>query len=115
MTTLYKDKPMNLYTIYDKKAQEILPGIVVNRHHAAAIRSFTDLVNQKDNIISTHPEDFDLLHVGEIDPETARVTALDKPYALFHGQDFLTRPDTKIGEPPELELRNGHVQRKQGN
>lgn len=52
-------------TAYHKPFYEVSNGI--------AIRTFTDLANNKDTVIGKHPEDFILYHIGEYDDETGKI------------------------------------------
>ena len=56
-----------------------------------ATRSFADEVNtQKEgNMLSKHPEDFDLYHLGYYDDSAARFELLDSPRVLVRGTDVL--------------------------
>lgn len=54
----------------------------------AAIRSFADFVNSKeDSDIVRHPEDFNLYHLGTFDDETGKFTELEVPKQVSIGID----------------------------
>lgn len=44
-----------------------------------AIRAFADAVNndEKNNLLNTHPEDFEMYHLGEYDTDTGKITPID--------------------------------------
>lgn len=42
-----------------------------------AIRSFADEVNRPDSPMFSHPEDYDLYHIGTYDDSTGKLTAVD--------------------------------------
>lgn len=56
----------------------------------AAIRSFSDEVNRKDdnNNLSKHPEDFDLFLLGEYDDQTGEFDGC-RPSQLAVGKDLV--------------------------
>lgn len=54
-----------LYQIYDKKAESVVGPIMSCKADAVAIRAFSDNMRQADSPLAQHPEDFDLLLIGE--------------------------------------------------
>jgi len=56
---------------------------------STAIRSFTDLVNDNrdGNMISSHPEDFDLFYLGTYDDKVPKFHMLDIPSQIAIGKD----------------------------
>lgn len=65
---------MKLYAIRDKVAGSIIGNIVTHKADAAAARQFADLCAQRDTIVGTHPADFELLHIADVDEDTGKVT-----------------------------------------
>lgn len=60
----------NMYCIYDKKAESIVGGIILERVDAPAIRAFHDALNPKNGtVLSEHPEDFELWLLGALDDQ----------------------------------------------
>lgn len=57
-----------LYVVYDKVADTIIGGIVQENNDAPAMRAFSDALGTPDSILAKHPEDYALLHIGEIRP-----------------------------------------------
>lgn len=57
---------LNIYIIFDALAQQIV-HILTCANDAAAIRLFSDSIQQKGTLINTHPEDFYLRCLGTID------------------------------------------------
>jgi hypothetical protein len=64
----------NIYCLYDKKSQIALKPFLVHRNDVAPLRETQDVVANKDTVIHKHPQDFDLICVGEIDLESLEVT-----------------------------------------
>lgn len=58
-----------IYAVYDRKAQSLVGGLFMYRHPAAAIRYFTDGLQQKDTVLSMHPEDFVLYRLGHLNED----------------------------------------------
>ena len=58
-----------------------------------AERHFRDEVNRKadGNTLASHPEDFELFHVGSFDDETCHFVILDKPIQLVHGSACVSK------------------------
>lgn len=53
-----------LYAVYDLVAQAIVGTIFIQRHPAAAIRTFADVINDPQTSIAAHPEDYELRCLG---------------------------------------------------
>lgn len=56
-----------IYAIRDIKADDIIGGLHMHKHHAAAIRMFSDIAADEKTYISKHPEDYELLRLGYLD------------------------------------------------
>lgn len=55
-----------------------------------AIRSFGDLTEDKTRTIHAHPDDYELYHIAEWDPETGKFTNLATgPKMIARGKDFI--------------------------
>lgn len=55
-----------IYAVYDNVADDILGGLHIHRHEAAAIRFYGDIATLPDSLIGKHPQDFDLVQLGHI-------------------------------------------------
>lgn len=76
-----------LYTVKDTKVGSV--GAVLKfRNDALAIRCFGDAVSQKDSIYNTHPADFALVCIGEIDEETGIIQPLLVPRLVVSACDY---------------------------
>lgn len=72
-------KLVNVYSLRDTKTQ-IYDVPTYFRTHGEAERWLNDLVhNNERNLISKHPEDFDLFHLGTYDMDTAILKTLETP------------------------------------
>lgn len=58
-----------------------------------AIRGFSDEINRQsaDNMLSKHPEDFDLYHLGVFDDATAKFEMLSSPRQIAIGKDVVRK------------------------
>lgn len=56
----------HLYQVYDKVSQTVIGPILVEPHAAPAIRQFHDALSAPGSMLGSHPEDFDLLELGEV-------------------------------------------------
>ena len=61
-------------------------------HNAgAAIREFTDIVNNPEHPIGKHPEDYTLFAIGEFDEQNGVLTGCT-PASLGNGLTYLRKP-----------------------
>ena len=72
---------MNLYCIYDRKAELCNPPFTVP-NNAMAIRNFQMQVNRpgtpaQPNVLATYPDDFQLFFIGELDDKTGFISQDD--------------------------------------
>lgn len=68
----------SLYVVYDNQAHEVGRVAALHRADAAAIREFTDLLNNRDTMVGQHPEDYELLKIATIDETTGEITPVDR-------------------------------------
>lgn len=71
-----------LYQVYDNVAQRSMGPIIAAYAAAAAIRSFTDAMKDERTTLAQHPEDFDLLHLGEQDEHTGTILGVTPTIVL---------------------------------
>lgn len=68
-----------LYAVLDLVADNIIGGIQLHRHEAAAIRTFGDIASAENSLVHMHPTDFALVRLGhltdthELEPDYAVV------------------------------------------
>lgn len=58
-----------IYAIIDNVANDILGGLIIQRADAAAIRLYGDIASMPESIMGKHPEDYDLVRLGNLDAE----------------------------------------------
>lgn len=76
---------MNIYAIYDEKAQAYNNPFVMN-HDGQAARAFEDEAAQPDSMINKHPEDYRLYRIGEYHQETGKIIPEDVPKFVCDGK-----------------------------
>lgn len=76
---------IGVYAIIDRKAEILIGGLQLHRHPAAAIRQFSDIGLTPDTMVNRHPEDFDLLHLGDITDKNT-IEALPEYNVVITGQ-----------------------------
>lgn len=81
--TVYK----RLYQVYDIVAETVIGGIVQESNDAPAIRAFTDALRNKDSLLAQHPEDYQLLALGELF-SSGQIVPLDKPEIILTGKTW---------------------------
>lgn len=73
-----------IYAIVDKKADDIIGGLALHKHEAAAVRSFTDVASSDKTMINRHPEDYELVCLGGI-TENHTIIATERPIVVLTG------------------------------
>lgn len=73
----WKDDMQNqIYSIYDTKLQAYFSPFTA-QNDAVALRNFADLANDPQSRISQHPEDYQLIAVGEWNDSSGEITQTD--------------------------------------
>lgn len=79
---------MLIYVIYDSKVEAYnQPWYCPTK--AAAIRNFSDLVNDSKSAIAAHPEDYTLFEVGSVDMNTCKFDIHPTLLSLGIGHEFV--------------------------
>lgn len=80
---------MELYSIKDVKASTFgNPISFVNR--AVAIRSLAEAAAQPDSMLNKHGFDFQLYHLGDLDPTSGELVCLAQPDFVITVGDLLS-------------------------
>lgn len=69
---------LNMYSLYDAKAEIFHPPFYKHTHGEAE-RDTRTLVNDGKSMVNKYPEDYDLYHVGTYDDKTGKIDSLDTP------------------------------------
>lgn len=77
-----------IFTVYDSKIEAYLTPFFM-QHRGAAIRAFTDLVNDPKSNINKYPSDFTLFEMGEYDDSSAQITTSHSMISLGVGTEYL--------------------------
>lgn len=94
-----------LMALYDRKT-ESYSALVQERTEAAALRNFGDqIASGQAQLVSSHPEDFDLVKFGEFD-ENLGIVNVEAPYVLINAAALVRQ--LKEGKPVQVveELRD---------
>ena len=67
-----------LLSIRDSKA-DYYNQVITLKTVEEGVRAFGELVTDQRSMISKHPEDFDLYHLGEFDDQTGLIVTWDAP------------------------------------
>lgn len=82
-----------IFTVFDCKAEAYLTPFFMQTK-GAAIRAFTDAVNEPGHTFNKHPEDYTLFEIGKWNDERAEFTTEHMtPTPLGKGLEFLERKD----------------------
>lgn len=79
---------VGIYAVRDTVADDIIGGLHLFRHDAAAVRMFTDAINDKGTRLNAHPEDHELIKIGFIDESGQYFGAADDEVG-FNGPDLV--------------------------
>lgn len=86
---------MKVYSVFDRKMREY-GQLVHARTDEAVVRSFSDSLNNGTRSpVSMHAEDYELMCVGEFDPETGELQGLG------HAPRFVIAASTLIRLAPD--------------
>lgn len=64
----------NLYIIHDEAGQSIVGNVWQSRKDSIAAREFYDMLTKGGTPLNEHPEDYNLIKIGELDIDTGDVT-----------------------------------------
>lgn len=64
---------MKIYGIFDRAIQAFAAMPFFQPTNAAAIRVMKDELNRQGSQLAAHPEDFELLHLGDFNEETGEI------------------------------------------
>lgn len=86
-----------VFAIRDSKAMAFLqPFYSIST--GAAVRAFSDAVNEKGSNFAKHPEDYLLFEIGEFDDNTGDFTRIGVNKMLGAGSDFVVQASTPVKE-----------------
>jgi len=78
-----------IFAIYDSKAAQYWKPMFFDTK-GIAIRSFMDSLKDTSNLITQHPEDFTLFHLGTFDTTTAKFDQLSTPNSAGLATEFVS-------------------------
>lgn len=80
---------MQLIAVRDLAAQAFMQPSFVHAT-GVAVREFGDVVNNPEQPISRHPDDYEMYFLGEFDDSDGSFTCPNKPALLARGVDLVT-------------------------
>lgn len=88
-----------IYAIFDTVGGLYLGGLQLHKHPAAASRVFDDLARDDKTIVGRHPDDFQLVHLGNLE-DNHSVSGFECPYVVLTGKQWsaLNSDSRTIGE-----------------
>lgn len=79
---------VKIFSIYDSKVEAFMqPFFMASK--GAALRAFTELVNDKTTTISKNPEDYTLFEIGSFDDANGQVDKVITPVSLGIAIEFI--------------------------
>lgn len=78
---------MKFFTVYDSQSEAYLPPFTMQTK-GAAIRAFSDSVNDTSTQFYKHPQDYTLFEIGEYDDQTATLRPYEAKISLGLAKEF---------------------------
>lgn len=78
---------LNIYCVHDSKGKAFVSPFYFPEV-GQATRHFSDLVNEGKNIVSRHPEDYKLYHMGYFDDQAGVFESLKAPVWICDATDY---------------------------
>lgn len=89
---------LHIYTVFDKAVNAFMQPFYA-RSAGEAIRSFTELANDKTTNVGRHPNDYILFGLGEFDDQAGQFHGIE-PYRMVAAHEVLEldpfTPDKKV-------------------
>lgn len=79
---------VHVFSILDEKSLVFSQPFFM-QSKGAAVRAFSDLVQDKSTSIAKHPADYRLYVIGEFDDVSGALQSLPQPEFLYTGADFV--------------------------
>lgn len=96
---------VQLYILFDTIAMTTLGHIVQANREEQAIRSFREILEQKDTAPGSYPADFVMLHIGEQNTETGELTSKE-PTPIYTGKLHLAQKEYAAGRAGQTNITN---------
>lgn len=85
---------MKIFSVYDSKVEAYMQPFFM-QSKGAAIRGYTELVNDPNHSFGKYPGDFTLFELGSFDELTAKFDMYKTPVSLGVGLEFVKSSDGK--------------------
>jgi len=92
-----------LFAIFDRKMKQYQQQVVAEVNALAYLRNLADGVKQAEgSLISLHPEDFDVMSLGELDRETGVITPAIPPRLVENVAELMRSATAPLERGPQL-------------
>lgn len=81
---------LQVFTVYDSKIEAFASPFIC-KTKGEAIRSWIDIVNDRQSAFSKHPEDFTLMHIAEYDDSSGRYENFTVPKSLGLAIEYIKK------------------------
>jgi len=88
---------MLAFTVYDEKAEAYGKPFFTTAIGVAS-RDFSEAINDGKSLLSKHPEDFSLYHIGYFDDSQCKFNGNATPTLIGRGTDYITNT-TDVSRP----------------
>lgn len=92
---------LNIFTVYDTKAEAYLPPFYMNTK-GQAIRAFSDSANDRNHAFCKHPGDYVLFHLGSFDDADASFELDAAPQSVGVAIEFKTQTEMEMDSSLKL-------------
>jgi len=93
-----------VFTVYDDKSEAYLQPFFLQKE-AQAIRTFTDLVNDRNHQFGLHPGDYTLFVLGTFEDTDATWELLPTPVSLGKGNQFQNQISLPLIDPSSVDTQ----------
>lgn len=81
---------MRMYSLLDVKLKEFGPIVLANNDFSL-VRAMRDGIPGSNSTVDKHPEDFQVMYLGDFDMDTGKVSPVDIPELLDTVSTILSR------------------------
>lgn len=96
---------LKVFTVYDQAAKAYLQPFFTATT-TQAIRTFREIVNQKDHLFNKYPGDYTLFELGEWDDNSAAFHDYEVPVKLGLGLEFIAEKPATWSESTNASIGN---------
>lgn len=86
---------ISVFAIYDSKSEAFMQPFFMQTK-GAALRAFSDTVQDPSTSFNKHPADFTLFQIGEYDDSSGKLSSTKTPLSLGTALEYLSKAQNEI-------------------